>query len=178
MNKISTVEYIRRTFRAELLLQAILLILLLMSPVKLVSIVGSTVYIIMYFLICKVLIIKLNMRQLLIFNILLNIVPPLYIFIVICLNAGPEFTNVSVPVFTAFVILSAFAAYKVVMSKVKLRGVAGMFLIIFFISQFIINNMEIYTAIMIAYIASTFIFVRYPLECFRMYKNNEEYIYY
>lgn len=178
MNRMKTLEYSRKIFRVEILFQAMMLLIFSLSPVKLISPTTSTIYICVYILIYKVIIKKSKMKSLLLLNILLNIVPSIYFYFIICLKYEESLSNLGIPIFTVLTAISIFIAYKFVMSKAKLGLFAGIYLIPFITSQYMINHMEMYTNIMILYVLLVFLLVRYPLECFRMYKNKEEYIYY
>lgn len=178
MNKIKSLEYSQKIFKLEIFVQALLLMLLLLSPVKLVSLIGSFIYILVYIAVYKLIIKKSDMKKLLILNVLFNIFPALYYYIIICQNYESSLTAIRIPVFTFLVVITVIAAYKVAMSKKQYKAFNGLFLIAFLISQFILDTSEVYTMIMIGYIIMLFFLFRYPFVCFRMYKNKEEYIYY
>lgn len=178
MNKMKTLEYSRKVFRIEILIQALLLLNYLLSPIKLVSIMGSITYIIFYILFYKMIIKKADMKQLLVYNVIFNLIPALLGYMVIVIKYDESLTNFGLPIFTILCIISIVLSYRFTMLKSKLGIFKGIFIIPFIVSQFMINSLGYYTVIMIIYILLVFLIVRYPLECYRMYKNNEEYIYY
>lgn len=178
MNKMKSLEYSRKIFRLEILLQGLLLMIFLLSPVKLVSFIGSALYISMYTVIYKLIIKKSGMKMLLLLNVLLNILPAVVFYFILYINYDTSFTNFSFLLFTILALSSIIGAYKFVNSKANIGLFKGVYIIPFILSQYMINNVEVYTSIMVIYIIFSFLLFRYPFVCYRMYKNKEEYIYY
>lgn len=178
MNKMKSLEYSQKIFRLTIFAQILLLLLFLLSPVKLVSIVGSTTYILVYIAVYKVVIKKCDMKMLLVLNVLLNILPAILFYLILYVNYDTSLTNFSFLLFTILVLSSIVGAYKFANTKTKVEMFKGVYIIPFILSQYMINNFDIYTSIMVGYIIFSFLLFRYPFVCYRMYKNNEEYIYY
>lgn len=178
MNKMKSLEYSRKIFRLEILLQGLLLMIFLLSPVKLVSFIGSVLYISLYTTIYKLVIKKSGMKMLLLLNVLLNILPAIVFYFILYINYDSSITNFNFLLFSIFVLSSIIGAFIFVNSKTKVAMFKGVYIIPFILSQYMINNVEVYTSIMVIYIIFSFLLFRYPFVCYRMYKNNEKYIYY
>lgn len=178
MNKKKTLEYCQELFIAEIFTQGMCLLAFLVSPIKLVSLTNSIIYILLYIAIYKVVIKKSNMKVLLILNVLLNIVPAIYMYLKICIYYNPSLTKMSPIIFTLLVILTIIMSYKYTQVK-KSTGKAGkgwVYAIAFFVSQLVYYYLEPYTIAMIVYVIGVFIVIRFPLLCYQLYRKNEEYV--
>lgn len=178
MNKKNTLEYCQELFIAEIFTQGMCLLGFLTSPIKLVSLTNSIIYIFLYIAIYKFVIKKSNMKVLLILNVLLNIVPAIYMYLKICIYYNPLLTKMSPIIFTLLILLSIIMLYKYThvkksSGKISKNAVAIIGLVV---SQLMLYLLEPYTTTMIVYIIGVFIVVRFPLLCYQLYRKNEEYV--